>query len=355
MHASTPQPPATPDAAAWVLDLHLDPPIAFADGTAVDRDGFLEWLWARFGDEGLAGIAEDTVDTTAAAAAGLVASPLVIDAAVAPADRDWVRDAAPATVACWFDDESTARAAATALDGRLGCRVLGVRHATAAVADWRESFAPIAVAGFGIVRPSWEPGAAAHDDHGTTIFIEPGAGFGTGLHETTQLCLAAIRDWREARARPGGRVLDVGAGSGILGIAAAVLGAAHVDAVEVDRAVHAAIAANAARNGVADRVAVAAELPPAAEPCDLVLANITADVLLRHADDLCRRVRRDAATGPAGWLVLSGLLAADVAGVADAFTQRLGVAPRVTARGDWHCLRFLAPSSAAPGAAACRS
>ncbi|MFM7245835.1 MAG: 50S ribosomal protein L11 methyltransferase, partial [Planctomycetaceae bacterium] len=113
--------------------------------------------------------------------------------------------------------------------------------------------------------------------------------------------------------------------------------------------------ANAARNGVADRVTVSADLPPAAEPCDLVLANITADVLLRHADDLCRRVRRDAATGPAGRLVLSGLLAADVTGVADAFTQRLGVAPRITARGDWHCLLLVPGSSAMTGAAACRS
>ncbi|MFM7244573.1 MAG: 50S ribosomal protein L11 methyltransferase, partial [Planctomycetaceae bacterium] len=232
MHASTPQPPATPDAAAWVLDLHLDPPIAFADGTAVDRDGFLEWLWARFGDEGLAGIAEGTVDTTAAAAAGLVASPLVIDAAAAPADRDWVRDAAPATLACWFDDEAAARAAATAVGEVRGCRVLGVRRAVAAVAcDWRESFAPIEVAGFGTVRPAWESGTAWGDERGGTIFIEPGVGFGTGLHETTQLCLAAIREWREMHGRPDGSVLDVGAGSGILGIAAAVLGAAHVQAV----------------------------------------------------------------------------------------------------------------------------
>lgn len=356
MHAAPPQPPASPQPVAWVLDLHLDPPIVLTGGAEVDRDGFTEWLWERLGDGGLAGIAEGAVDAAAAAAAGLVASPLVIDAAAAPADRDWVRDAAPATLACWFDDEAAARAAATALGEVRGCRVLGVRCATAAVADdWRDSFAPIDVAGFGSVRPSWDSGSAGHDDRGATIFIEPGAGFGTGLHETTQLCLAAIREWRAMGGRPDGRVLDFGAGSGILGIAAAVLGAARVQAVEVDRGVHEAIVANATRNGVADRVTVSADLPAMAEPCDLVVANIVADVLVRHADDLCRRVRRDAETGPPGWLVLSGLLAADVAAVADAFTPRLGVVPRLAARGDWHCLLFVPGSSATVGGDACRS
>jgi ribosomal protein L11 methyltransferase len=354
MHDPLPQTAASLQLAAWVLDLHLDPPLVPADAAALDRDGFMEWLWESFGDAGLAGIAEGAVDAAAAAAAGLVASPLVIDAAEAPADRDWVRDAGPATLACWFDDEPSARAAAIALAEVPGCRVLGVRHATAAAADWRESFAPIEVAGFGTVRPAWESGAAGRDDRGATIFIEPGAGFGTGLHETTQLCLAAIRDWRDTHGRPDDRVLDFGAGSGILGIAAAVLGAAHVDAVEVDRSVHAAIAANAARNGVGDRVTVSAELPSRTPPDDLVVANIVADVLVRHADALCERVRRGAPDGSAGWLVLSGLLAGDVAAVEAAFAQRLGTAPRITVRGDWHCLRFAGPASAAAGGDPCR-
>ena len=76
------------------------------------------------------------------------------------------------------------------------------------------------------------------------MFIEPGAGFGTGLHETTQLCLAAIAAW----AAGGGQleeVLDFGSGSGILGIAAAVCGASCVTAVEIDTRVHHAILANA--------------------------------------------------------------------------------------------------------------
>jgi len=336
-----PQSAAPSRPAAWVLDVHLEPPIVPAAGGAVDREGFTDWLWERLGDRGLAGIAEGAVDTAEAAAAGLIDSTLVIDAAAAPADRDWVRDVAPATLACWFDDETNARDAATLLAEVRGCRVLGVRHSTAAAyEDWRSGFPPIAVAGFGIVRPAWEPGSAGLDSRGATIFIEPGAGFGTGLHDTTQLCLAAIGDWWATAGRQGCRVLDFGAGSGILGIAAAVLGGADVHSVEVDRSTHDAIAANAARNGVAHRVTVRADLPPAREPYDLVVANIVADVLVRHADDLCQRVRRDSPTAPRGRLVLSGLLADDVAAVEAAYARRLGVRARITTRGDWHCLRF---------------
>jgi ribosomal protein L11 methyltransferase len=353
MHDSAPQPAASSQPSAWVLDVHLDPPIALTGGSEVDRERFTEWLWEVLGEAGLAGIAEGAVDVAAAAAAGLVASSVVIDAAAAPADRDWVRDGGADTLACWFDDETSARDAAMTLAEVRGCRVLGVRQATAAATDWRDAFAPLAVPGFGMVRPAWETGVAGADEHGAAIFIEPGAGFGTGLHETTQLCLAAIRDWRDLRGRPDGRVLDFGAGSGILGIAAAVLGASHVDAVEVDRSVHEAIVANAVRNGVGDCVAVAAEVAASGVPYDLVVANIVADVLVRHADTLCDRVRRAAPDAPPGWLVLSGLLAGDVAAVEVAFTKRLGTLPRRTARGDWHCLRFAGPVAAC-GEIACR-
>ncbi|MEI6130430.1 MAG: ATP-binding cassette domain-containing protein, partial [Planctomycetota bacterium] len=81
----------------------------------------------------------------------------------------------------------------------------------------------------------------------TTIFIDPGAGFGTGLHETTQLCLRALAAWISEGGRIE-RVLDFGSGSGILGIAAAVRGAAVVHSIEIDSLVHDAIRANADRN-----------------------------------------------------------------------------------------------------------
>jgi len=331
----------------WVLDLAVAEDVLVPDGCGSGRDAFIEWLWGTLGECGLAGVFEGAVDAEAAAAAGLIESPRVLDAAESPADRDWVAELPAATLSCWFTDEPAARRAAAGLAGVPGCDVLAVRTEghDAEEASWRQSFAAIAVPGFGTVCPSWDNGAACAGVHGSTIFIEPGAGFGTGLHETTQLCLAAIAGW----AGQGGRidrVLDFGSGSGILGIAAAVLGADHVDSVEIDPRVHDAIGGNAARNGVIDRVRVMGELPANAEPHDLVVANIVADVLLLHAERLAAAVRRDSAGGLAGGIVLSGLLEEGAGRVAHAFAGLLGGPPVVTRRGEWRCLTF-APSTMA--------
>ena len=338
----------------WVLDLAVAEDVLVPDGCGRGRDAFIEWLWGALGECGLAGVFEGAVDAEAAAAAGLIESPRVLDAAESPADRDWVAELPAATLSCWFTDEPAARRAAAGLAGVPGCDVLAVRTEghDADEASWRQSFAAIAVPGFGTVCPSWDDGAACAGVHGSTIFIEPGAGFGTGLHETTQLCLAAIAGW----AGQGGRldrVLDFGSGSGILGIAAGVYGAVRVHAVEIDHRVHDAIRGNAARNGVIDRVMVMSDLPANAEPHDLVVANIVADVLLLHAERLAAAVRRDSAGGLAGGIVLSGLLEEGVGRVAHAFTGLLGGPPVVTRRGDWRCLTFAASTMATHGETSC--
>jgi ribosomal protein L11 methyltransferase len=334
----------------WVLDLVVEADAIVPDGCGSGRDAFIEWLWGTLGECGLTGVFEGAVDAEAAAAAGLIESPRVLDAAGSPADRDWVAELPAATLSCWFTDEPAARRAAAGLAGVPGCAVLTVRAEChdADEASWRQSFAAIAVPGFGTVCPAWDEGESYASVHGSTIFIEPGAGFGTGLHETTQLCLAAIAGWVGQGGRLD-RVLDFGSGSGILGIAAAVCGAVRVHAVEVDRRVHDAICGNAARNGVIDRVAVMSELPTDAEPHDLVVANIVADVLLQHAERLASAVRRDPAGGLAGGVVLSGLLEEDVARVADAFAGLLGGPPVVTRRGEWRCLTFAAFTAANHG------
>lgn len=327
---------------AWVLTADVRRAVTLADGTVIDRDEFLGRLWAEFGDAGLTGITEGEIDAAEAAALGLAEAPRVLDVAAAPAGRDWVGGRDVARVACWFDSEAVARAAARTLAVAAGCEVREIRRVVPAAADdWRRAFTAIEVPGFGTVLPAWEPGVAGTAAGRTRIFIEPGTGFGTGGHETTRLCLAAIAAWADA----GGRldhVLDFGSGSGILAIAAVVRGGGVADAVEIDSAVHDAIRANAARNGVAERLAVAATMPAATAHHDLVVANIVAEVLLRHADALCAAVRRDASGAIAGGVILSGLLADDVPGVAAAYATRLAAPPVETTRGDWHCLRFTA-------------
>lgn len=323
----------------WVVQATVAVRVTLPDDTAVHRDDFHAWLWEHA--PGLLGVDEGAVTVDDAAALGLVGDPLVIDAAAAPADRDWVAAIAVADEEWWFDDEAAARTAMALVADVAGCEVRGLRAAEAAdhaaadqVTASRASFGPIAVAGFGVVRPAWDEGAAGIDAAGVaTIYIEPGLGFGTGLHETTQLCLASLAERLRGGRRE--RVLDYGAGSGILAIAAAVLGAGQVDAVEIDDRVHEAIVANARRNGVVERLRVAGTLPPEASPYDVVIANIVASVLIERAAELCQRVRRDG-----GMVVLSGLLADDVPKVADRYAALLGCRPLVRQRGEWHSLRF---------------
>lgn len=318
-----------------VVEAFIADRLILPGGDAVGRDEFHGWLWERA--QGLLSVNEGTMTAVDAAARGLVASPLVIDAAAAPADRDWVSQLPVASVEWWFADEAAARAAADLVANLGGCEVRRIRVDESAdqEAVARAAFGPIAVAEFGVVQPAWEDGVAGvAPDGSATIFIEPGLGFGTGLHETTQLCLAALSAWHRGGSRLD-RALDFDSGSGILGIAAAVLGATRVDAVEIDYHVHPAIFANARRNGVADRVVVSTDLPAESAAYDLVVANIVAPVLVEHAKALCRRVRAGR-----GCLVLSGLLAAEVPSVVDRFAAELGRSPLVRERGDWRCLVF---------------
>ncbi len=148
-----------------------------------------------------------------------------------------------------------------------------------------------------VVVPAWlpfdaEPGTIA-------VRIDPGATFGLGDHPTTVLCLRAIR----AALEPGARLLDVGCGSGVLSVAACVLGAASATAIDLSPAVLDIVSANAAANGVADRVST--DTTPLSEidgPFDIVVANILAPALIQLSDDLLRVV------GPDGALVVSGML-----------------------------------------------
>lgn len=327
-------PPARAD--GWAVELAVGTCVTLATGS-VSRDDFFGWLWATCGDDGLLGVCEGAIAVDEAAGLGLAPGLRVVDAAAAPPDRDWVGGLDTQAATCWFVDEAAARATAALLASLDGCRITGLRPLAAVppAADWRESFAPIVVPGFGVVRPAWEPGSAGTTDGFTTMFIEPGCGFGTGAHETTRLCLAALAD----RARGGGRlarVLDFGSGSGILAVAAALRGAERVTAVEIDGRTHDAIRENCRRNGVGERVDVLADLPGAVSPHDLVFANIVPAVLLEHAERLCDHVGRS----PGGCVVLSGLLADEVGPVADRYARLLATSPRQTQLGEWHCLQF---------------
>lgn len=185
-----------------------------------------------------------------------------------------------------------------------------------------------------VVRPSWEPYRARPGE--LVIELDPGAAFGTGQHETTRLCLVAL----ERHVRRGARVLDLGAGSGILAIAAARLGAASVLGVDVDADTVAVARANAIRNGIGARTRFAAGSLGDAWPWreraersfDLVVANISSPVIV----DLLPQIA--AALRPGGLFVGSGFIDANEAEVGAAAAAAGLRALRGDAYGEWRCL-----------------
>jgi len=150
------------------------------------------------------------------------------------------------------------------------------------------------------VAPPWdapgpEPRAPSHD---LVIVIDPSTGFGTGHHETTRLCLTLLQDLDVS----GTRTIDVGTGSGVLAIAASMLGAGSVIAVDNDPEALENTRDNIGRNGrrAAIEVLEADLATLSIEPGDIVTANLTAAVLERNAEALTRLVR------DGGSLIVSG-------------------------------------------------
>jgi ribosomal protein L11 methyltransferase len=173
---------------------------------------------------------------------------------------------------------------------------------------WRDGISAHAV-GRLTVAPPWLAGAS---DPATTIVIDPGMAFGTGEHESTRGALRLLC----GIVRPGDTVADLGAGSGVLSIAAAKLGAARAIAIEIDGDAIANAEANVRRNGVADRVHViqgdAAALLPLVAPVRIVLANIVSSVLLDLLPVMAKALADD------GRAVLGGMLVDERAVMVDA-------------------------------------
>jgi ribosomal protein L11 methyltransferase len=141
-----------------------------------------------------------------------------------------------------------------------------------------------------------------------------GLAFGTGEHPTTSLCL----DWLERHVASGSTLLDYGCGTGVLALAALVLGARQAFAVDNDDQALLATRTNAELNGLTDRLAVSAPEALPAVAVDVLAANILAGPLVQLAPKFATYVR------PGGRLVLSGVLEAQAAYVAAAYAPYFG-------------------------------
>jgi ribosomal protein L11 methyltransferase len=187
--------------------------------------------------------------------------------------------------------------------------------------DWvrrsQSQFEPLAVGERLWIGPSWHeppPGRSV-------VRLDPGLAFGTGSHPSTRLVLRFL----ERTVRGGERVLDYGCGSGILAIAAARLGAASVDAVDVDPQAVQSTTANARANAVTVRALAPEALADAAY--DIVVANILAQPLIVLAPLLASR------TAPGGRIALSGILESQAGEVASAYAPWFGL--RISPEEGW--------------------
>lgn len=163
--------------------------------------------------------------------------------------------------------------------------------------EWRKYFKPTRIGNRVVVRPSWEPYDAVAGD--VVVTIDPGRAFGSGLHETTRLVLRAL----DAHLPADVRVLDVGCGSGILAVAAILLGASSAVAIDNDPEAAEVTIENALANGIPERIAASIDdVATLTETFPFVVANIEARVLIPLAEPIAARV------APGGSLVLSGIL-----------------------------------------------
>jgi len=223
-------------------------------------------------------------------------------------------------------------------DPALGIQQLAIRlgpHITAAarvraveardwerlwLADWKS-------VRFG--RRLWVcPTSAAEPEDANAIIVrlDPGLAFGTGTHPTTAMCLQLL----DSLPLSGLSLIDYGCGSGILGIAALMLGAARVTAVDLDPQALIATRENAIRNGVSAKLETQA-VPAELRPANCVVANILAQPLIDLAPTL------KAACSPNGDLILSGILKTQAYAVKAAYTSAFDMV-QVVQRDDWSCI-----------------
>lgn len=167
--------------------------------------------------------------------------------------------------------------------------------------SWKQYFHPVKISKRFTIVPTWEEYTPVESDE-LIIELDPGMAFGTGTHPTTVLCLQALEKYLRADQT----VVDVGTGSGVLAIGAALLGAKHITALDLDEVAVRAAQENVAYNHADDRIAVMKGnlLDSIEEPPDMIIANILADVIMSFSKDAYQLVK------PGGLFITSGIIGA---------------------------------------------
>ncbi|MCI6007055.1 50S ribosomal protein L11 methyltransferase [Oscillospiraceae bacterium LCP25S3_E10] len=193
--------------------------------------------------------------------------------------------------------------------------------------NWKQYFNPIEVGEKILIRPTWRD---KYDPKGRVVLnLDPGLAFGTGTHETTRLCLQAV----EKYTTPDTEMLDVGCGSGILSVAALLLGAKSAVGVDIDEMAVKTAKENAVLNGVEDRFTVlAGNLTDKVEgKYNVVAANIVADAIIMLSKDIKNYMYDDSV------YIMSGIIDTRVDDVLNAIGDTFEIKEKLLENG-WCCL-----------------
>lgn len=164
---------------------------------------------------------------------------------------------------------------------------------------WKKYYNPVKISERFTIVPTWEDYTPVSSDE-LIIELDPGMAFGTGTHPTTVMCIQAL----ERTVTPGDLVVDVGTGSGVLSIAAALLDAKRIQSLDLDEVAVQSAKQNVELNKVQDKVSVSQGnlLDGVKEQADIVVANILAEVIMRFTDDVAKVVK------PGGYFIASGII-----------------------------------------------
>ncbi len=197
--------------------------------------------------------------------------------------------------------------------------------------QWKKYFKPIRVCKNIVVKPTWERYMPASRD--IVVEIDPGMAFGTGQHASTRMCMEAIEDViLKDRSIVEWRVLDVGCGTGILGITAAKMGAGDVICVDNDPKATEIAAENAAINEVQDRLRIwNKDAAGITEPRNLIIANLTTKLLTKLHAQLVRLLM------PAGYLIISGIVEPDIPVIEEHFIAAPLARHHMLTEKEWVC------------------
>ena len=254
-------------------------------------------------------------------------------------------DEGVAKVSFYLDDDAdvaeTLRKVEEGLDELAAYTDLGARTIAASetedkdwINNWKQYFKPFTVDHI-LIKPTWETIPEEHKDK-LLVQIDPGTAFGTGMHETTQLCIRQLEKYVHSESQ----ILDVGTGSGILGITALKLGAKEIWGTDLDENAITAVGENLEANGITGdsfhvlqgNIISDKEVQDWAgyEKYDIVVANILADVIIMLVDEIAVHLKKG------GYFITSGIINMKEEAVRAAFAKREELElVEVTYQGEW--------------------